>query len=133
MEHYQTKINNNQIDLFFQLVFGNVYESLELHMMAFRYYMRAKQYADKLFVSDPDTALVYCNLGSLMIRLREYEWAFRCFWRSKEIRENILGGDTVDTATVYNNLGVCCFYLQIYYASHGFFQLSYEIYKKLLG
>jgi len=30
--------------------------------------------------------------------------------KARKIREERLGGDTVDTATVYNNLG-CCMYL----------------------
>lgn len=101
--------------------------------MAMRYFFKAKYSSDKSYIYDPDTALVYCHLGSLMLRLREYEWALRCYLKAKDIRENAIGGDTVDTATVYNNLGVCCYHLQYYYPAKGFFQLSYDIYKQQLG
>ena len=37
----------------------------------------------------------------------EPAWALRAYLKAREIREERLGGDTVDTATVYNNLGVC--------------------------
>ena len=114
-------------------MFGNLYESLELNLMSLRYYMKAKLITDKLPPTNPDSALVYCNLGSLLIRLREYEWAFRSFWRSKNIREYSIGGDTIDTASIYNNLGVCSFYLQCYYTTNGFFKLGYEILKEKLG
>jgi len=95
--------------------------------------MKGKYITDKLPLTSPDYALVYSNLGSLLIRLREYEWAFRCYWKAKMVREKTIGGDTIDTATIYNNLGVCCFYLQCFYASQAFFKLSYEIIKEKLG
>lgn len=114
-------------------MFGNLYESLELNLMSLRYYMKAKLITDKLQLTNPDSALVYCNLGSLLIRLREYEWAFRSFWKAKTIREYTIGGDTIDTATIYNNLGVCAYYLQSYYSTYGYFKLSYEILKEKLG
>jgi tetratricopeptide (TPR) repeat protein len=127
------KIHNSQVELFFNFMFGNIYESLELNLMAMKYYLKAKAIGDKLYVTDPDNAIVYCNFGSLMITLREYEWALKCFLRAKDIRENTIGGDTLDTATVYNNLGVCCFHLQMWYPALGFFELAYSLYKKHLG
>lgn len=132
-DYYFFKTISAQADLFFQLLFGNIYESLELNIMAMKYYMKAKIITDKFPPSNPDCALVYSNLGSLFIRLREYEWAFRCFWNAKKIREHTIGGDTVDTASIYNNLGVSCYYLQCYYSTHGLFKLSYEILKEKLG
>ena len=65
--------------------------------------------------------------------MREVDWAIRAFWKAKDLRENSLGGDTLDTATVYNNLGCCFYFSQNYYSAHAFFKLSYEIYKKFLG
>jgi tetratricopeptide (TPR) repeat protein len=132
-DYYFFKCVSLQGDLYFNILFGNLYESLELNQMAMRYYMKAKLTTDKLMLTNPDCALVFCNLGSLMIRLREYEWAFRCYWKSKLIREYTIGGDTIDTASVYNNLGVCAFYMQIFYVSYGFFKLSFEIFKEKLG
>jgi len=132
-DYYFFKCITPQGDLYFNILFGNLYESLELNLMELRYYMKANLITDKLMLTNPDCALVFCNLGSLMIRLREYEWSFRCFWKAKLIREYTIGGDTIDTATIYNNLGVCAFYLQIYYVSYGFFKLSSEILKEKLG
>jgi len=65
--------------------------------------------------------------------MREVDWAIRCFWKAKDLREYSLGGDTLDTATVYNNLGCCFYFNQNFYSAHAFFKLSYEIYKKFLG
>lgn len=124
---------DNQVDLFFTLTFGNIYESLEYNLMALRYYMKAKQICDKLELTNPDSALAYCNIGSLMIKIREFDWAFRSFLRAKEVREYTIGGDTLDCATIYNNLGVTAFYMQSFYSAHGYMTLSYEIYKKELG
>ncbi len=101
--------------------------------MALQYYQKAKYATDKSYTYNPDTALVYCFLGSIFIRLRKYDWAFRCYLKAKEIRESSIGGDTVDCSTVYNNLGVCCFYMRCYYPAHGYFKLSYEINKAHLG
>ncbi len=39
--------------------------------------------------------------------MQEIELALRCFIQARDIREERLGGDTVDTATIYNNLGCC--------------------------
>lgn len=132
-DYHFYKCISSQADLYFYLMFGNLYESLELNLMSLRYYMKAKLITDKLPPTNPDCALVFCNLGSLLIRLREYEWAFRCFWKAKTIREYTIGGDTIDTATIYNNLGVCTFYLQCFYTTNAFFKLSYEILKEKLG
>jgi len=126
-------INNTQEDIFLNLTFGSFYESLDLNLMALRYYHKAKFSSDKLDNNNPDKALVYCYLGSIFISLREYEWALRCYLKAKVIRENTIGGDTIDSSTVYNNLGVCCFYMQCYYPAKGYFQLSYEINKSKLG
>ena len=101
--------------------------------MALKFYLKAKFSSDKSYIYDPDVALVYCFLGSLMIRLREYEWAFRCFLKAKDIRENSIGGDSPDTASVYNNLGVCSYYMQAFYPAKAYFQVAYEIYKQTLG
>ena len=127
------KSYNIQVQLFFELTFGGIYESLEYRLMAMKYLFRAKTTTDKFYQNDPDTALVYSYLGKLLVSLREYEWAFRCFSKSKNVRENAIGGDSVDTATIYNNLGVCCYYMQSFYPAYGYFQLSYEIYKSILG
>jgi tetratricopeptide (TPR) repeat protein len=132
-ELLNSKISNIQIDIFTNVSFGSMYESYGLNLMAMRYYAKAKFASDKSYILDPDTALTYCYLGSLFIKLREYEWSLRCYLKAKEIRENSLGGDTVDTSTVYNNLGVCCFYLQYYLPAKAYLDLSYEINKSHLG
>jgi tetratricopeptide (TPR) repeat protein len=127
------KVYSSQVQLFFELSFGAIYDSLDYRLMAMKYFMKAKNTTEKFYQNDPDTALIYSYLGRLMISLREYDWAFRCFFNSKSVREGSIGGDAVDTATIYNNLGVCCYHMQCYYPAFGYFQLSYEIYKKNLG
>ena len=49
------------------------------------------------------------------------------------IREETIGGDTIDTATIYNNLGVAAFCLESYLPANGYFMMAYEIYKNLMG
>jgi len=132
-DYHFYKCISSQADLYFYIMFGNLYESLELNLMSMRYYFKAKLITDKFSPTNPDCALVYCNIGSLMISMREYEWAFRSFWKAKIIREYTIGGDTIDTASIYNNLGVCTFYLQCFYTTNAFFKLSYEILKDKLG
>jgi hypothetical protein len=132
-EFLSSKILSTQVDLYFYLISGSFYESAELNLMALKFYQKAKFTSDKSYIYDPDVALVYCFLGSLMIRLREYEWAFRCFLKAKDIRENSIGGDSPDTASVYNNLGVCSYYMDAFYPAKAYFQLAYEIYKQTLG
>lgn len=127
------KVYSTQVQLFFELTFGGIYDCLDYRLMAIRFFFKAKNSTEKFYQNDPDTALIYSYLGKLMISLREYEWAFRCYFKCKWLRENSIGGDAIDTATIYNNLGVCCYYMQSYYPSYGYFQLSFEIYKKYLG
>ena len=65
--------------------------------------------------------------------MKEYEWALRCYTKAKMIREETIGGDTIDTATIYNNLGVASFCLESYLPANGYFKMAYEIYKNLCG
>jgi len=44
--------------------------------------------------------------------MEEPSFALRLYLKAKIIREETIGGDTVDTATVYNNLGCCMFMLE---------------------
>lgn len=124
---------DNQVNIFFNLIFGSLYERLDFDIEAMKYYYEAKNYSDKLPPVDPDGALVYCFLGELFIKLKEYSWAMRSYLKAKKIREDTIGGDTPDTAAVYNNLGVVAYHLQSYLPAHGYFTLAYEIYKSLLG
>lgn len=66
-------------------------------------------YSTKLPTNNPDKALAYCGLGSVLFNMEEYEWSLRSFLKAREYRENLLGVESVDTATVFNNLGCCMF------------------------
>ena len=88
---------------------GSVYESSGKDELAIACYMRAITEIN-LPKNHPDQAFPYCGLGSVLYHIDEPAWALRCFLAAREIREERLGGDTVDTATVYNNLG-CCMYM----------------------
>ena len=134
-EIFQT--NNMQQDyqslLYFQLTFGSLYENLDYDLIALKYYSEAKSISEKLLIVDPDSALIYCFLGEIFVKMQEYEWALRSYQMAKKIREETIGGDTPDTAAVYNNLGVVSFLMQSYLPANGYFKLAYEIYKNILG
>ena len=95
-------------ELYFELSLGSIYESCGKDDIAISCYMRAR--AVKLVSNHPDQAFAYCCLGSVLYHIDEPAWSLRCYLKARKIREERLGGDTVDTATVYNNLG-CCMYL----------------------
>jgi tetratricopeptide (TPR) repeat protein len=94
-------------ELYFDLSLGSIYESAGKDDIAMSFYMKARE--TKLAYNHPDEAFAYCGLGSVLYHIDEPAWALRCYLKARTIREERLGGDTVDTATVYNNLG-CCMY-----------------------
>ena len=124
---------NPQIDLFFHLTFGSLYEDLDFDVQAIKYYFNAKRVSDKLFDFDPDKALIYSYLGQIFLKINELEWSLRCYQKAKEIREKIIGGDTLDTAAIYNNLGVVSFYMESFLPAKSYFNLAYEITRSILG
>lgn len=119
-------------ELFFYMSLGGVYESSGKDEIALSCYMNA--IADcNLEPNHPDIAFPYCGLGSVLYHIDEPAWALRCFLKAREIREERLGGDTVDTATVYNNLGCCMFMLERNQESKAYFELSNAIMDAELG
>ena len=122
-----------QTDLFFNLTFGSLYDTLNYDVVAIRYYNECVRITEKLIGADTDTSLPYCFIGELFLKLQEYNWALRSFMKAKKVREETIGGETPDTASVYNNLGVVSYYLESYLPAQGYFKLAYEIYKKMLG
>ena len=122
-----------QRDLFFNLSFGSLYETLGYDVQALKYYYESTRITEKLIGADTDTSLPYCFLGELFVKLQEYNWALRSFLKAKKIREETIGGETPDTAATYNNLGVVAYCMESYLPAKGFFKLAYEIYKALLG
>jgi len=125
--------NEPQIDLFFSLTFGSYYQELNYNITAMKYYFNARKITDKFLSDNPDSALVYCYLGSLLLDLKEFDWSFRCYQYAKEWREKTIGGDTLDTAAVYNNLGVVAFYMESVLPSKNYLNLAYEITRSILG
>lgn len=93
--------------------------------------MRAR--AIKLVSNHPDQAFAYCCLGSVMYHVDEPAWALRCYLKARKIREERLGGDTVDTATVYNNLGCCMYMLERNQECKAYFELANAIFEAELG
>lgn len=65
--------------------------------------------------------------------MEEPAWALRLYLKAREIREETLGGDTVDTATVYNNLGCCMFMLERNEEAKAYFELAQAILECELG
>ena len=122
-----------QTDLFFNLTFGSLYDTLNYDVVAIRYYNECVRITEKLIGADTDTSLPYCFIGELFLKLQEYTWALRSFMKAKKVREETIGAETPDTASIYNNLGVVSYYLESYLPAIGYFKLAYEIYKKMLG
>lgn len=69
----------------------------------------------------------------MFYHIEEPAWALRCYLKAREIREERIGGDTVDTATVYNNLGACMFYLERNQECKAYFELANAIMDAELG
>jgi len=81
----------------------------------------------------PDQAFAFCGLGSVFYHMDEPAWALRLYMKAREIREEFLGGDTVDTATVYNNLGACMFMCERNPEAKAYFELAEAINECELG
>ena len=124
---------NWQAELYFNLTLGYLYETLDYNFQAIKYFSEALHNHEKLISFSPDIALLFCFLGEFFTKMQEFEWALRCYEKAKEVREEIIGGDTIDTATIYNNLGVVSYCLESYLPANGYFMMAYEIYKNLEG
>jgi tetratricopeptide (TPR) repeat protein len=126
-----------EIELFFEMSLGSVYESAGKDLIALTAYVRALRgnmsKHNKLAYNHPDEAFPYCGLGSVFYHMDEPAWALRCYLKARTIREDRLGGDTVDTATVYNNLGCCMFMLERNQEALAYFELSNAILECELG
>ena len=125
--------NEPQIELFFSLTFGSFYQELNYNITALKYYFNARKITDKFLSDNPDSALVYCYLGSLFLDMKEFVWAFRCYQFAKEWREKTIGGDTLDTSAIYNNLGIIAFYMESFLPAKNYINLAYEITRSILG
>jgi tetratricopeptide (TPR) repeat protein len=97
-------------EMYFELALGSIYESAGKDDIAMSCYMKA--IGIKLAPNHPDEAFAYCGLGSVLYNIDEPAWSLRCYLKARQIREERLGGDTVDTAAVYNNLGCNMYYLE---------------------
>ena len=120
-----------EIELFFEMSLGSVYESAGKDDIAMSCYNRAKKI--QLVYNHPDQAFPFCGLGSVLYHMDEPAWAVRCYLKAREIREERLGGDTVDTATVYNNLGCCMYMLERNQEALAYFELAEAILECELG
>ena len=82
---------------------------------------------------NPDRALPYCGMGEVLYNAEEYEFAARCFLKAREIREKLLGIESVDTATVFNNIGCCFFMEDRNKEALSYFKVSETVLKSELG
>ena len=94
-----------------------------------------------------DRAIPYCGIGSILYKTFDYKWALRSFLKvyltfktqflhypqALEIREKILGPQSVDTATMYNNVGCCMFFLERVEESYNYFDIAHAIFELELG
>jgi hypothetical protein len=89
---------------------GGVYHSAGRDDIAFTFFYNCRVYAEKLVYLNPDRVLPYCGMGEVFFNAEEYNLATRCYLKVREVREKILGLESVDTGTALNNLG-CCFFM----------------------
>jgi len=126
-----TKQLRPEIELFFELSIGSVYESSGRDEHALSQYIKSRHI--KLEYNHPDLAFSYCGIGSVLFHMNEPSWSLRAYLKAREIREDRLGGDTVDTATVYNNLGACMYCLERNQEALAYFELAGAILETHLG
>jgi tetratricopeptide (TPR) repeat protein len=131
------KVLRPEVELFFELSLGSVYESSGQDLIALSCYVRAMRSnlskENRLPYNHPDEAFPYVGMGSVFFYMDEPAWALRCYLKARSIREERLGGDTVDTATVYNNLGCCYQMLERNQEALAFLELANAIYECELG
>lgn len=130
-DHLSAQRLRNEIELYFEMSLGSVYETCGKDDIALSCYMRAKKI--NLVYNHPDQAFPFCGLGSVLFHTDEPAWALRSYLKAREIREERLGGDTVDTATVYNNLGCCMYMLERNQECLAYFELAHAILECELG
>lgn len=133
LEIERTTFLKTEIELFFELTRGAIYESCEKDPLALGQYYGTKLVSDKLPFNHPDRALVYSGMGSVLHHLGMPDLSLRCYLMARKIRERTLGGDTVDTASSYNNIAVCFNELGRFQESMVYFELSEAILDTLLG
>jgi hypothetical protein len=133
LAYEKTDILKADVELFFEMTKGAIYESCKKDELALGQYFACKSISDRLGFNNPDRALLFCGLGSVLTHLGQYRLALRSFLMAKKIRERCIGGDTIETATVYNNLGVCMYYLTRYQEGFAYFELGEAILMMLLG
>ena len=122
-----------EIELFFELTRGAIYESCEKDDLALGQYINTKMTSDRLPFNHPDRALVYCGLGSVLHHSGRSGLSLRCYLMAKKIRERTIGGDTIDTATVYNNIAVCFNEIGRFQEGYVYLELAEAIMDATLG
>ena len=123
-----------EFELFFELSIANVLESAGYDEIALSKYISAKITSSRGLPSHhPDVAIPFCGIASVLYHMEEYSLSLRAYLKSKEIREECIGGNTVDTATTYNNLGCCMLALGRYQESNAYFMLGHAIFQMELG
>ena len=127
----QKTLLKSELEIYFNLSIGQVYEETNNLKIAFLYYMKAKSI--ELYYNHPDNSIPFSCLGWVLLMMEQNEYACRWFLKAREIREDRLGGDTVDTASTYNNLGVSMAIMKRNEEANTYFELSYVILDSILG
>jgi tetratricopeptide (TPR) repeat protein len=130
-DHENVDLLGPELEMYFDISIGQIYEETSHLKTAVRYYMKARK--NELYYNHPDNAIPFSWLGWVLMMLDEFDSALRWFLKAREIREERLGGDTVDTASVYNNLGCWMMLLKRNEEANAYFELSYVILDSLLG
>lgn len=67
-DYLSYNLHNLQVELFFAVSFGMMYDSLGLYLGAINAYVAAKSIADKMLDTNPDKALPFNGLGDTLKR-----------------------------------------------------------------
>lgn len=68
-----------QVQLYFEFSSGQVYESTGRDDFALQKYLNCKFLGERLEFNNPDRALPFCGMGSVLYHMEEYKLAARCF------------------------------------------------------
>lgn len=71
-----------EIQIYFEFVEAQVYDSIGQDMIAFSKYYLSKGLADKIGFDKPDRALPFCGMGGCLFAMEEYDMSLRCYLKA---------------------------------------------------
>jgi len=65
--------------LYFEFSSGQIYESAGRDDFALQKYLTCKTLGERIEFNNPDRALAFCGMGSVLYHMEEYKLGARCF------------------------------------------------------